>query len=300
MEIQWSRIKEPVFLHGDEVTAYRDPVGHYHNGVFRVYHTQVHIEKDGRYFIYTGMTQSADLVNWTDPVILTPRDQLLNYSSPGNIIMYDNKWMICLQTYPTPENQPFGDQTARIFTMKSNDLIHWEEPEIMMVKGPDVPVDKMGRMIDPYLIQDKDDKSKWWCFYKQNGASISYTHDFKTWTYFGNVKAGENVCILVEKEEYIMFHSPSNGIGVKKSKDLINWTDHGLIILGQKDWPWAAGRLTAGHVLDLRDQPEIGRYVMFFHGSVSNDIQPRETHGRASLALAWSHDLVNWEWSGGV
>ena len=90
----------------------------------------------------------------------------------------------------------------------------------MRVKGPDVPREEMGRMIDPYLIRDKDDPNKWWCFYKQDGVSMSYTYDFETWTYFGRADAGENVCILVDGDEYVLIHSPGNGVGVKRSRDL--------------------------------------------------------------------------------
>lgn len=296
MGINWSAIHEPVFLKGNESVAYRDPAGHYHNGLFRVFHTQVHHEPNGLYYLYTAVTKSRDLIHWTQPEILTPKDQILNFSSPGNIIRYEDKWLLCLQTYPTPKNQPCGDKTARIFTMSSDDLEKWNKPQIMMVKGKDVPVNEMGRMIDPYLVKDTDDVDKWWCFYKQNGASISYTYDFKIWTYFGRVNAGENACVLVDNKEYILIHSPGNGIGIKRSKDLVNWTDHGVLTLGQDKWAWAAGRLTAGHILDLRDQPGIGKYVMFFHGSVSREIEDRETHGHASLAIAWSDDLINWNW----
>ena len=179
------------------------------------------------------------------------------------------------------------------FTSCSSDLKRWSNPKLIPVKGENVPVKKMGRMIDPYLIEDKDLPGRWWCFYKQNGASMSYTDDFKTWKYFGRIDSGENVCLIVNENEYILFHSPHNGVGVKRSKDLKNWTDHELLTFGQPEWEWSRGRLTAGHVLDLRQVPEIKKFIMFFHGEVSKDIQPPELHGNASLALAWSDDLIN-------
>ena len=74
---------------------------------------------------------------------------------------------------------------------------------------------------------------KWWCFYKQNGVSMSFTCDFKNWTYFGHTESGENACVLVENNEYVLFHSPKNGIAIKRSSDLEHWHDWGdLIILG--------------------------------------------------------------------
>ena len=265
---------------------------HYHDGLFRMFHTRVHAESDGIYHSFTAVTESRDLVNWSEPKLLTPKDRRLNYSSPGDVIRYGGEWVLCLQTYPM-RGDSFGDDTARIFLMRSDDLAHWSEPELIPVKGPDVPEAEMGRMIDPYLLEDKDIPGRWWCFYKQNGASMSYTDDFKTWTYMGSIDCGENVCALVEDDEYILFHSLRNGIGIKRSKDMAYWTDVEHLTFAQ-----AEGRLTAGHVLDLRRLPEIGKCVMFFHGSVSREIQPKETHGNASLALAWSENLVHWDWQG--
>ena len=297
--IDWEAIPRSPFLRGDAYAANRDPAGHYHDGLFRVFHTRVHAESDGIYHSFTAVTESRDLVNWSEPRLLTPKDRRLNYSSPGNVIRYGGEWILCLQTYPM-RGDNFGDATARLFLMRSHDLTHWSEPELIPVKGPDVPEAEMGRMIDPYLLEDKDTPGRWWCFYKQNGASMSYTDDFKTWTYAGRIDCGENVCVLVEDDEYVLFHSPRNGVGIKRSKDMTRWRDEGLLTFGQAEWDWADGRLTAGHVLDLRHAPEVGKYIMFFHGSVSPAIQPKETHGNASLAMAWSHDLVHWNWPGKV
>jgi len=60
----------------------------------------------------------------------------------------------------------FGDETARVFTVRNTDLVNWSEPELIRVKGPDVPVEEIGRMIAPYLVEDKDVSGRWWCFYK--------------------------------------------------------------------------------------------------------------------------------------
>lgn len=261
-----------------------------------MWHTEIHGRAGGDWHAFTAVTESSDLVHWSSPRILTPKDKNLNYSSPGNVIRFEDRWVLCLQTYPAPLGQKGGDQTARIFTMQSDDLENWSEPELIRVKGPDVPREDMGRMIDPYLVEDIHMPGRWWCFYKQNGASMSWSEDLQNWTYFGRVDAGENVCLLVENDKYVLFHSPENGLGVKRSRDLQTWTDHGLITLGQKEWPWARGRLTAGHVLDLREEPSVGKYVMFFHGSTPEGCRLQETHGHSSLALAWSNDLLRWEW----
>ena len=292
--IDFSKIESPIVLQGDEIHAYRDPAGHYHDGVFRVFHTLCRKEDDGHYYWYLSVIKSRNLIHWTHPRILTRRNRKLNFSSPGNVILCKDKWMLCLQTYPTPNDEIFGNADARIWTMTSDDLETWSEPKLLKVKGPDVPVKKMGRMIDPYLVEDRTEPGKWWCFYKQNGVSMSWTRDFNSWTYFGRTDCGENVCVLTDSQGYTLFHSPRNGIGVKRSKDLQDFEDIAHYRLGQGNWPWAKFRLTAAHVLDLRDESRVGRYVMFFHG----ERRRHRAHGDATLGLAWSDDLVHWQWGG--
>lgn len=296
-----SAIDSPVIFYGDEKTAYRDPAVLFHNDSFHLFFTLIRTI-EGEIFSFTATSKSEDLINWSRVKILTPKDQNLNYSSPGNIIKYDGKWILCLQTYPRPNYKSgdkvrYGNDESRIFIMKSKDLENWSNPELLRVKGSTISEDKMGRMIDPYLIEDKDEDGKWWCFFKQNGVSISYTYDFINWNYFGNNKSGENVCVLNYENEYIMFHSPSNGIGVKRSNDLKNWSNFGnLITLGQKEWDWAKGRLTAGAVVDLRNKKGIDKYIMFFHGSGPNRESEGDFDKNCSIGIAWSDDLVKWEW----
>ena len=94
-----------------------------------------------------------------------------------------------------------------------------------------------------------------------------------------------------------MFDSPRNGIGIRVSDDCLHWEDTGrLLTLGQKDWPWAQGRLTAGAVIDITGifSPE-QTWLMVFHGSGPEDERTMfDTH--ASLGLAWSQDLIHWQW----
>jgi len=296
--IDLSRIPSPVIRAGDAVMAHRDPTVIYHDGVFRLFYSHVHLESNDTRYWYLGTIQSVDLIEWTEPKLLTPRDLNLNYSSPGNVVRLAEEWILCLQTYPTPNNELFATEEARIFVMRSRDLENWSEPERLALKGPGVPAEEMGRMIDPYLIEDKDKPGKWWCFYKQHGVSMSYSHDLTTWSYFGRTKCGENVCVLVDRDidEYVVIHSPKNGVGMKRTSDLVHWRDVGVFTLGQKGWPWAQGRLTAGFVLDMRDQPEVGKFLLFFHGATPEGSAEWPSHGRASLGLAWSDDLVHWAW----
>lgn len=297
-------LNSPVLFEGDSVTAYRDPAVLYDRGTFYLFFTLVEIEPDSMIYSYTAMSTSKNLRDWSTIRKITPKDQLLNYSSPGNVIKFRNQWILCLQTYPRPgyhvsQMPRYGDESARLFIMRSKDLETWTEPELMKVKGPEIARADMGRMIDPYLIRDIHDTLKYWCFYKQNGVSMSYSYDMENWKFHGRTNSGENVCVLEENSEYILFHSPSNGIGVKRSKDLHTWTDsENIITLGQSDWTWATGRITAGAVVDMRDHPGIHKYLMFFHGSGPGD-ENMDFDRNSSIGIAWSEDLKDWNWSTG-
>ena len=296
-------LESPIIFKGDDTTAYRDPAVLYHNNVFYLFFTLVKTE-NGKIYSFTAESHSVDLKNWSPKRILTPKDQTLNFSSPGNIIRYKNEWILCLQTYPRPNHTSdqevrYGTSDARLYTMRSKDLKNWRKPEIIKVKGPDVEIADMGRMIDPYLLEDKGEKGKWWCFYKQNGVSMSYSYNLQNWTFYGHTESGENVCVLDEDGEYILFHSPPNGIAIKRSSNLKNWSDWGnLITLGQNEWNWAKGRITAGTVINLKGKKELGKYLMFFHGSGPKSEIEGDFDKNASIGIAWSDDLLNWDWPG--
>ena len=86
---------------------------------------------------------------------------------------------------------------------------------------------------------------------------MSYSYDLENWTYNGKTPSGENVCAVRDGNSYLIFHSPPNGIGVMRTRDLVNFEDEGeLITLGQSKWEWARGRITAGFVLDLKNDPD--------------------------------------------
>ena len=205
--------------------------------------------------------------------------------------------ILCLQSYPRPGNRDDGrvryaDGSARLFTMRSRDLVRWSKPELLRVKGPDVPERDRGRMIDPCLIR----KEGWWfCFYKQNGASSSRSRDLRTWEPVGRTQAGENVCVVRDGGCYWMLHSPKNGLRFKRSSDLLNWTDaSGEITLGQRNWAWARGRLTAGFLLDARSVPGVGKWVLFFHGSGPKTEEEGDFDRNASIGLALADSLADY------
>jgi hypothetical protein len=299
--VDFESFPSPVLFAGDADHAYRDPAVVYQGGLFHMFYTyNPPSDADEHVYWYVAVSTSRDLRDWTPPRILTSKDQRKNFASPGGIVRDGDQWVLCMQTYPIPglrrgDPTRYGDATARLYTMRSRDLRSWTEPELLQVKGPTVPIEEMGRMIDPFLLRGPD--QRWWCFYKQSGASRSWSRDLRTWTYDGRFPCGENVCIIRDGMDYLLFHSPSNGIGVKRSRDLREWQEVDLLLLGQEDWPWAQGRLTAGFVLDLRNDPNIGKALMFFHASR----YPENAGGfyaHASIGFAWSDDLRKWDWVG--
>ena len=294
--IEWEKLPGPVLLRGDAVTAYRDPAAIYHEGVFHLFFTLVRTDAAGNVFLHLAKCASTDFANWTAPRVLTPADSALNYSSPGNMIRFDGKWVLCLQTYPRPDGEKYANEDARLWTMTSADLEIWDSPRLLRVKGPAVTREDMGRMIDPFLLEDRERAGLWWCFYKQNGVSISRSPDLETWEPAGRAEAGENACVLTDGGDYVLFHSPENGIGVKRSRDLKRWHDEGVFTLGQTDWPWARGRITAGFVLDLRHESAVGKAILFFHGS-GPESEETMFDNFANIGFAWSDTLADWQWA---
>jgi len=161
-------------------------------------------------------------------------------------------------------------------------------------------------MIDPYILPvgaSLATPSLYYCFYKQDGnLHCSTSPDLKTWTPAAiNLAHGENPCVIAKDNEYILYYAPYNGIGVKRSRDLINWRDDPdtpLLTLGQTTWPWAEARLTAGYVEDMRAVPGVGKYVMVFHGSGPGADRKNESleNANSHIGIAWSDDLKTWRW----
>ena len=280
----------PVFS-GDEFKTYRDPACYFHEGKFYLFMT--YGEKDETYmYNMVAMAVSEDLVHWSEPKILTERNRNLNFCSPGNIINVGDEYILTVTSYPLPEPycvRFYATDDARIFTMKTRDFKEFSNPEIIMAKG-NVKVEDMGRMIDPYIIKSKDEE-KYYLMFKQNGVSMSHSYDLKNWEFEGFYEGGENACVIIKDDEYYLIHSPDDGIGIKKSKNLRTWEDLGVTKLGKDRWRWASGRLTAGFMMEA-PQGFHHKYILFFHGS-KKEIEP-ETHGGASIGIAFTDDLKNY------
>jgi hypothetical protein len=320
--IQWESIPSPIIQRGTRQVAHRDAAIHFHDGVFRVFYGMAQLYEEGRVQFQLAVTESTDLISWSEPRALTTQDDDLNFTDPGNIVRFGDEWIMTVENYRTRFSPAGGSQTARSWIMRSTDLVDWSEPELMLLKGPDVPDAMMGRCIGPCLFEDRHEAGKWWCFFKHGGftnvdsrnlayggghdfphryalmssLNMSFSYDLLEWTYFARADSEENYCVLVEDDGYVLIDAPYNGIGVRMSTDLVHWHEVGLYTLGQRGWPWAHGRLTGGHVIDLRHIAGVGKYVMVFHGCTQAGKAASNIHGEASLGIAWSDDLANWYW----
>ena len=274
-----------IIFEGTDRFAYRDPACIFWQDAYYLFFTVSEKEK-GYMYNRVGMSVSRDLKKWSEIRLLTPKDEKLNFCSPGNIVKAGEEYVICFTSYPMPfpyEKRHCADETARLFTMRTRDFEAFSAPELLNPKG-DTPVEAIGRMIDPFILPKEDE---YYVFYKQNGVSVSKSRDLKTWEYLGHTEGGENACVIQRNEEYWLVHSPRNGIGFMRSKDLSHWEDVGITTLNQKNWPWAEGRLTAGFAMEApAGTPH--RYLLFFHGS--RNVFP-ETHGNATLALVFTDNF---------
>lgn len=275
-----------IIFKGNDKYVYRDPACFFNNETYYLFFTVS--EKDGGYmYNRVAMSESTDLKNWTEPKIITERNFNTNYCSPGNVIEHDGEYILCFTSYPMPftyNERHWADETARLFIMRTKDFKTFTEPELLNPKSG-VDEKDIGIMIDPFIIK-KD--NYYYIFFKQNCVSFSRSADFKNWEFLGNTQGGENACVIKQGEDYIFIHSPENDISFLRSKDLKSWEEFGFTTLGQHEWEWANGRITAGFVLEAPAEQKY-KYMLFFHGSA--DVYP-ETHGNATLAVAFTDDFI--------
>lgn len=280
----------PVLFQGDKTSAYRDPACVYFDGAYHLFFT-LSVKENGYMYNYVARSISRDLLQWTEPKILTEKDNSKNYCSPGSIIRHGEEYLMCITSYPLPKpyaEDSIADETARLHLMRTGDFQTFTPPELIHAKGKECPPGQDGRMIDPFILEDKDQPGRYLLFFKQNGVSLSASADLKHWEFQGSAEAGENACVLVRDGRYLLIHSPENGIGFKESEDLHHWTDKGVCTLNQTEWDWADGRLTAAFAMEAQGATDY-QYIMFFHGS--REDCPPETHGAASLAMAFTDDF---------
>lgn len=308
MFIDFCHLPSSRILPCTDTLGFRDPTAFYKDGKIYVFYSYVDLGDDGWTYFRLGLSVTEDLIHFSEPVLLTPRDRSKNYSSPGCVLEILGEYVMCVQSYPTLGNPPdriCGNRDSRIYLMRSKNLLDWTEPELMRVHGDAVLEPEMGRMIDPYIVKDIFSPGRYLVFYKQRPKhvehrvlqsgypeeymSYSSSGDLKHFRYEGFMECGENVCVLPVNGEYRIYNSPQNGIGCLHTQDFVHYSRDEPIMLGQNSWEWAKSRITAGFVLDATHISGINKYIMFFNGD-----QPNSFPFCASIGCAWSDDLNTW------
>lgn len=295
MSVEWSKVVSP-FLDTEPEVSVRDPLLVYNEGIFRCFYSAVE-RKDGNFTFFLETIESPDLVHWSKPRRLTHSH--LGFSSPGNIFKHGREWVMSLQTYPVPAGEKHASEEARLWIMKSPDLVNWGVPKQINPDGAKVNWSASKRQIDPCIIEHD---GKYWCLYKTSGSlGLLVSDDLKSWREASpdrpvlskdntpDNKGMENPCIIRDGDDYVLFFAAvrnGRGIGVTRSKDLLHWRD--VHYLQFPKFSWATSEPTAAQVTDLRDV--CGKYVMVFHA------ERKEFHTHAAaLGIAWSDDLEHWE-----
>ena len=277
--------------------AARDPALVYDGQRLRCYYTLV--ERSGaRYQLSVEVVETRDLQTWSPPRRLTVSP--LNFSSPGNALRVGDEWVLCVQSYPVDPGGVYGNETSRLWLMRSPDLQDWSEPYIIYPQGCQARWAASHRQIDPYLVRCS---GNFYCFYKTGGQlGLLVSPDLDHWQEAspdcpvlgtGDTPDGatvENPCVVEVPGGYAMVFAPCRpmrGIGLAYSSDLLRWQD--VHYLDFPVLPWADNGPTAGMVLDLHC--ETGRWLMAFHGE--RTAQQSNAHS-AALALAWGGDLEHW------
>ena len=277
--------------------AARDPALVFDGERLRCYYTLAE-QSAGHYWLSVEVVDTRDLQTWSHPRRLTVSP--LNFSSPGNALRVGNEWVLCVQSYPIDPGEKYGNETSRLWLMRSPDLQNWSEPRMIYPQGCQVRWTASQRQIDPYLVRHA---GNFYCFYKTGGQlGLLVSPDLDHWQEAspdrpvlgaGDTPDGvtvENPCVVEAPGGYAMIFAPCRplrGIGLAYSTDLLRWQD--VHYLDFPALPWADNGPTAGMVLDLRR--ETGRWLMAFHGERA--AHQTNAHS-AALALAWGEDLENW------
>lgn len=284
-------VRSPILK--DARRAFRDPALYYHDGEYHLFFTVVEQREEG-YYLYIGTSKSSDLLAWEPVRQLTTSE--LHFSSPGNLIFHNRKWIMCVQSYPIKRGEDYGDERCRLWLMESEDLYHWSEPRAMEERGCRANWTSSSRQIDPYLIEHRQ---HYYCFYKTDGHfGAIVSDDLHQWREASpeqpvlsreqtpDRSSVENPCIIHDGSKFVLFFAPcrqGRGIGIAYSHNLLQWTDIRYLPFPSLDW--APGGPTAAMVLDQR--AVCGKWLMAFHGDIEGP------HGGA-IGLAWSEDLIHW------
>ena len=217
--------------------------------------------------------------------------------SVGNVIRAHGEWVLCMQDYRVPPGEKWAGDDARLWLVKSPDLMTWGTPVCMRPEGCTVNWRPTRRQVDPFLVEHDN---RYWCFYKGGGLGLLVSDDLAHWEEAcpdrpafapsdtpdnGTV---ENPCVVRDGDEFVLFFVPmrAGGIGMARSRNLVQW--HDCRYLDFPRAPWMNGcKPNAPMVIDTR--ADLGVWLMVLHSA-----EPEGVPHTGSLGLAWSTNLIDW------
>jgi predicted GH43/DUF377 family glycosyl hydrolase len=288
-DFKYSKIKNPVFsldgLHA------RDPAVIIRDNLAYIFFTLFNPEQ-GTWHV--AMTTTRDFIRYSSFSIVSPE----GYASPGNIIRFRDKWVLCYQQYRSFPHY--------ICLSYSEDLINWSVPEKVFNSGAGNTWNTDGRVIDPYIVQSG---GVFYCFYTGSGRwlkssghnllGLAVSKDLVRWKdkttdspLFGveheweKPDGNENNCVIYDKtrKKWIMLYSCSlvnQKIAYCESTDLVNWT--GRTLCRVPVFPQVS---IFGAPFIIEELSENGLWTMIYQGT------GKDRH--VSFYMLQSNDLINW------
>lgn len=284
----YSRIANPVWSLPDK--HLRDPAAVVVDGVVYLYFT--YYDPAARTW-HIGMSTTRDFLEFAPIELVSPE----GYASPGNVIRYDGKWVLCYQQY-----REFPHYLCLAF---SDDLRTWSEPQRIFNTGPENTWNVDKRVIDPFIVENE---GTFYCYYvgstrwgKPSGHNligVATSKDLKTWTdatpeapaigvdfEWEGPDGNENNYVLRREDRWFMLYSASlknQKIAYAWSDDLIHWEKGGLCDVPVFD----ASATGFGAPILLEGITDNGKHYMLYQG--------RDLAGHMSFLLLESDDLIHW------
>lgn len=173
------------------------------------------------------------------------------FASPGDLVRYQGQFLLPYQSYP--------ETPTRLCFSRSEDLIHFGDPEFFLEEAAHLPWNKAERVIDPTFVVDGD---RLHCFFvgtdreryktPTNLVGHAYTEDpsLKRWEITTQEEpligacseapdGAENVSVFREKDTWIMIYSEGlveQHLAFITSKDLLHWSGRQAIVLPRQAW----------------------------------------------------------------
>ncbi|MDI9584253.1 MAG: hypothetical protein QM473_08555 [Acidobacteriota bacterium] len=291
MKLSLAGLKNPVLaVPGVSV---RDPAAIWHEGVCYLYYTRHIGDWGGSAAWDIGLVTTTDFRKFSAERIITPK----GYASPGNVIRFEDRWVLVVQSYPWP---------SEIALMESEDLVNWSAPRHIIPADTGPGWGAEHGPIDGWLFFHD---GLWYCpwvnFLKGTDHRAFGAHascDLERWenltpetpfidgSAYNHNGGIENCAVVNDGERWHFFVSV--GMAPQKLARVVAPVPFLWPAVTPEDElrlppaPWCSYNQSALFVDDWREI--CGKWAMIFHGLDRPD-------GLATFGLAFSDDLREWE-----